>query len=149
MNKKFIIKDFIIITLFTSIWVNVSELIRYFGYVRPKMMDYFTAIPNMGEIWNLQIIIVWGVFDTLLTALYVFLFWLCAQVFGNNSKSILVSGFMSWCFFFVLFWVGSANMHLANWNNLPVVLPMALLETLVASYIASKLYLNKTYSAKV
>ena len=148
MNKKFKIKDFIIITLLTSIWVNVSELIRYFGYVRPQMQDYLSTIPNMGAIWDIQIIAVWGFWDTLLTALYVFLFWLCAQVFGNNSKSILISGFMSWCFFFVLFWVGSANMYLASWNNLPVVLPMALLETLVASYIASKLYLKKTDNGK-
>lgn len=145
MNKKFIIKDFIIITLLTSIWVNISELIRYFAYVRPEMMDYFTTIPNMGEIWNLQIIAVWTFFDTLLVALYVFLFWLCAQVFGNNIKSVLISGVMSWCFFFVLFWVGSANMHLVNWSTLLVVLPLALLETVVASYIASKLYLRKNY----
>jgi len=107
------------------------------------MQEYFPSIPNMGEIWNLQIIAVWTFFDTLLVALYVFLFWLCAQVFGNNSKSIVISGFMSWCFFFVLFWVGSANMHLANWSTLLVVLPLALLETIVASYIASKLYLRK------
>jgi hypothetical protein len=50
---------------------------------------------------------------------------------------------MSWTFFFVLYWVASANMYLANWSNLIVVLPLALLETLVASYITSKLYLRK------
>ncbi len=149
MNKKFIIKDFIIITLLTSIWVNVSELVRYFGYVRPEMQEYFPFISNMGVIWDVQIIAVWAFFDTLLVALYVYLFWLCAQVFGNNRKSILISGFMSWCFFFVLFWVGSANMYLSNWSTLLVVLPLALLETLVASYIASKLYLRKSHNAKV
>ena len=101
MNKKFKIKDFIVITLLTSIWVNVSELIRYFGYVRPQMQDYLSTIPNMGAIWDIQIIAVWGFWDTL-----------------------------------------------ASWNNLPVVLPMALLETLVASYIASKLYLKKTDNGK-
>ena len=142
MNKKFIVKDFIIITLLTSIWVNISELIRYIPYVRPQMMDYLSAIPHMGEM-NLQVALVWGFFDTLLTALYVFCFWLCAQVFGNNKKAILISGFMSWSFFFVLFWVGSANMFTAKWSNLLVVLPLALLETLLASLIASKLYSKK------
>jgi len=139
MKNEFVTKNFIIITLLTSIWVNISELIRYFPYVRPQMMDYLSSIPHMGEL-NLQVVLVWGFFDTLLTALYVFCFWLCAQVFGNNRKSILISGFMSWSFFFVLFWVGSANMFLAPWSNLLVVLPLALLETLVASYIASQLY---------
>ncbi len=143
MNKKFELKDFIVITLITSLWVNASELVRYFGYVRPKMQEYFSNIPQMGTIWDVQILAVWGFWDTLLTALYVFLFWLCAQIFGNNKKSVLISGFMSWAFFFVLYWVASANMYLANWSNLIVVLPLALIETLVASYIASKLYLRK------
>jgi len=143
MNKKFVLKDFIVISLITSIWVNISELIRYFGYERPQMQDYFPSIPNMGRIWDMQIIFVWGFWDTLITFLYVFLFWLCAQVFGNNRKSVLISGFMSWAFGFVLYWVASANMYLASWSSLPVVLSMAFFETLVASYIASRLYLRK------
>lgn len=144
MDKKFVVKDFILITLLTSLWVNVSELVRYFACVRPEMQEYLAVIPNMGAIWELQIIAVWSVWDTLLTALFVFLFWLCAQVFGNNSKAILISGVMSWCFFFVLFWVGMANMNLSSWGALLVILPLTLLETLVASTIASKLYLRKS-----
>jgi len=81
--------------------------------------------------------------DTLITALYVFLFWLCDQVFGNNGKSIIISGVMSWAFFFVLYWVASANMFLASWSNLLIVLPLALLGIVVAFYIASRLYLRK------
>jgi hypothetical protein len=143
MKKNFVVRDFIIITLITSIWVNISELIRYLPYVRPEMMDYLSTIPHMGEM-NLRVALIWGFFDTLLTALYVFSFWLCAQAFGNGKKAVLISGLMSWSFFFVLFWVGSANMYVAEWKNLLVVLPLALLETLVASSIASKLYAKKS-----
>ncbi len=144
MNKKFVVKDFILITLIVSLWVNASELVRYFGYVRPQMQEYFSYIPQMGKIWDIQILAVWGFWDALITALYVFLFWLCAQVFGNNRKAIVISGVMSWSFVFVLYWVATANMFLAEWSTLFVVLPLALLETLVASYIASKLYLKKS-----
>lgn len=70
-----------------------------------------------------------------------FLFWLCAQVFGNN-KSIIISGIASWCFFFLLFWVGLANMGLTSWGFLIIVLSLALIESLVAVFIASKLYSN-------
>ena len=143
MNKRFIVKDFIVITLLTSIWVNISELIRYLAYVRPEMQNYLSAIPGIGTM-NLKIALIWGFFDTLLTALFVFTFWLCARAFGNNSKTILISGLMSWCFFFVLFWVGSANMFLSSWSALLVVLPLALLETITASYIASRLYLKRS-----
>ena len=148
MNKKFVVKEFILITLIVSLWVNASELVRYFGYVRPRMQEYFSYIPQMGKIWDIQILAVWGFWDALITALYVFLFWLCAQVFGNTRKAIVISGVMSWSFVFVLYWVATANMFLAEWSTLFVVLPLALLETLVASYIASKLYLMKRMPPK-
>ena len=102
----------------------------------------------MGKIWDIQILAVWGFWDALITALYVFLFWLCAQVFGNTRKAIVISGVMFWSFVFVLYWVATANMFLAEWSTLFVVLPLALLETLVASYIASKLYLMKRMPPK-
>ncbi len=141
MNKEFAVKDFIIITVIVSLWVNASEVFRYFLFVRPEMHSYLSVVPNVADM-NWGIFSIWGLWDTLLTALYVFLFWLCAQVFGNNTKSIIISGVMSWCFFFVLFWVGMANMNLSSWSYLVIVLPMTLVETLVASYIASKLYLR-------
>lgn len=66
MNKKFVVKNFILITLIVSLWVNASELVRYFGYVRPQMQDYFTYIPQMGKIWDIQILAVWGFWDGLI-----------------------------------------------------------------------------------
>jgi len=79
----------------------------------------------------------------ILTSLYVFLFWLCGQVFGNNFKTILISSIMSWSFFILLFWLGLANMNLSSWLFAMLVLPLAFLETFVACFIASKLYLKK------
>lgn len=143
MNKKFSAKDFIIITLLTSIWVNVSELVRFFAYVKPELQSFLVGVPNVLAMDELGILLIWGAWDTLLSALYVYLFWLCAQVFGNNRKSILMSGIMAWAFFFVLFWVGSANMNLARWSSLLIILPLTLLETVVAAAIASKLYTRK------
>ena len=139
MNQTFVAKDFIVITFLTSIWVNASEVFRYFVLVRPEMHEYLSTVPNVANM-NFAIFAIWGLWDTLLTALYVFLFWLCANVFGNNVKSILISGVMSWCFFFLLFWVGMANMNLSNWGYLLIVLPLALIETLIAAYIISRLY---------
>ena len=143
MSKTFKTKDFLLITLIVSLWVNASEVFRYFVLVRPEMHQYLSTVPNVADM-NWGIFLIWGLWDTLLTALYVFLFWLCAQVFGNNIKSILISGFISWCFFFLLFWVGLANMNLSSWGYLLIVLPLALIETLVAAFIASKLYLKRS-----
>ena len=142
MEKPFVVKDFIIITLITSLWVNASEVFRYFVLVRPEMHRYLAGVENVADM-NIGIFAIWGLWDTVLSALYVFLFWLCAQAFGNNRRSVLVSGLMSWCFFFLLFWVGMANMGLSSWSYLLIVLPLALLETLIAAWITSKLYLKK------
>ncbi len=142
MKKEFVVKDFIVITIITSLWVNVSEVFRYFVLVRPEMHEYLSVVPNVADM-NWGIFAVWGLWDTLLTALYVFLFWLCAQAFGNNLRTVLISGFISWCFFFLLFWVGMANMNLSSWGYLLIVLPLALLETIVAAFIISILYVRK------
>ena len=141
MQIEFKTREFIVITLITSVWVNASEIFRYFIIVRPEMHQFLSMVPNVADM-NLSIFMIWGICDSLLSALYVFLFWLIANVFGNNTKSILLSGFMAWCFFFLLFWVGMANMNLSSWNNLLVVLPLALIETLIAAFITAKLYLK-------
>ena len=127
MNRKFVAKEFVLITLITSLWVHVYQLVRFFAYVREELQSFLSAVPNVAPMDNLGTLLIWGAWDTLLSGLYVFLFWLCAQVFGNNRKSILLSGTMSWCFFFVLYWVGTANMNLIGWRSLLVILPLTLL----------------------
>ena len=139
MKKDFLLKDFIIVVLITSVWVNLSEVLRYFFIVIPEVKTYLSVVPEVAEV-NIGILIIWGLWDTLLTALIVFIFWLYAQKFGNSIKSVVAAGIISWCFFFVLFWVGLANMGLSSWQFLLIVLPLALLETLVASLIASYVY---------
>ena len=120
----------------------IRDRFRYFVVVRPEMHENLSAIQNIADM-NFVIFAIWGVWDTLLTGLFVFLFWLCSQAFGNNNRTILISGLVSWCFFFVLFWVGLANMNLSSWSFTLKVLPLALLETLVAAFIASKLFSKK------
>ncbi len=142
MNKTFKLKNFIIITLITSVWVHAYQLVRFFAYVRGELQSFLPMVPNVAPMDNLETLIIWGAWDTLLAALYVFLFWLCAQVFGNNRKSVLLSGVVSWCFFFVLYWVGTANMNLIGWQPLLIILPLTFFEPLVAAMIASKLYSN-------
>ena len=143
MKTTFKWTDFLIITLITSIWVNASEVFRYFIIVRPEMQVYLAALNNAVDM-NLNIFLIWGLWDTLLSGLLVLIFWLYTQVFGNNIKSITLSAITSWCLFFVLFWIGMANMGLSRWAFLPLVLPLALFETLLASTIAARLYARKS-----
>lgn len=138
-SKEFSLKKFITIVLITSIWVHISEVFRYFVLVRPRVKLYWNHTDGIADM-NWIIFGIWGLWDTVLTAMTVFFFWLYAQRFGNRTFSILMAATLSWIFFFVLFWIGAANMGYTNWSLLGITLPLSLFELIIASFIASYLY---------
>lgn len=142
MKVRFNIKDFLVITLIMSIWVNISENIRFFAYVEGKIVGFLHMVPNIGLLWDPEVLAIFAVWSLLLSAYYVFIFWLCAQVFGNGVKAIIVSSLTS-VSFIVLFWLLFIGMQLGEWDTFLTILPFALLETFVASFIASRLYAKK------
>lgn len=137
MKQIFPVK-FIKVTLITSIWVNVSEVFRYFLIVMPEMRKDLSGIPNVAPM-DWIVFSIWGVWDTILAASVVYLTWLAYKVYGTGRRAFLVSGTTSWVMFFLLFWVGMVNMNLANVQLLISTLPLSLLETMVAAWIALKL----------
>jgi hypothetical protein len=147
MHSYFNIKKFIINVLLVSIWVNVSEVFRYFVIVMPEARSFLAAIPGALPM-NLPVFAVWGVWDTVLTAAIVFMFWLISQVFGNTIRSVFISGTVSWAFFFLLFWVGMCNMGLAQPLLALKALPLAWIEVVVASFLASSLYQSTQQTAQ-
>lgn len=74
---------------------------------------------------NWWIFSIWGVWDTLLTGLVVFMYWIYAHVFGHNRKAILTSATISWAFVFVILGVATANMGLSHWEILLITLPLS------------------------
>lgn len=139
MKHTFNWKSFLIITLITSIWINVSEVFRYFILVMPQVKAYWNNLEHIADM-NWFIFSIWGLWDTLLTAMLVFLFWLYSRVFGNNNRSVFVVGTLAWLFFFVLYWVGTANMGYSDWAILRITLPLSLVELIIAAWIAAFLY---------
>ncbi|WP_298418168.1 hypothetical protein [uncultured Kordia sp.] len=137
--EKFNFKHFITITLLTSIWIHISEIFRYFIFVVPSTQSFFDHKSGIADI-DVSIFAIWGFWDTLLTAILVFFFWLYSRVFGYSNRSVLASGTILWLAIFVIFWIATANMGLAEWNMLWVTLPLSWLEMIVGTWIASKLY---------
>ena len=135
-KKELTIKNLIIISLLVSIWVNISEVFRYFIVVKPEMQSTLSMVPNVASM-NLKIFSIWGIWDTILTICSVFMYYLYSEKYGKNTKSILVSGTISWSFFFVLFWIGLPNMNLANWSFIIIPLSMAWVEMVVASFLTN------------
>lgn len=136
MITKFQLKRFIIVTLVSSIWVQISETFRYLVFVVPSMKVNTSEIPET----TYTVLFIWILWGTLLTALTVFLFWMYANIFGNTIRTVLKSATISWAFFFVLFWVGISNMGLSKWSLLWITLPLSWLEIFITTYIASKMY---------
>ncbi len=136
-NQNFVFKQFAIITLIVSIWINISEVLRYFVFVMPRMEIDASAVSTTSE---LAIYSIWWFWDTLLTAVLVFAFWLTAKSFDNTNKSVFISSFFIWTAVFVIYWVATANMGLSSWDMLLTTLPLSLLEMLIGAWLTSWLY---------
>ncbi len=146
-KSSFNLRSFTLVVLLTSIWIHASEVFRYFILVMPKVKAYWNNVEGVADM-NWTIFGIWGIWDTILTAMTVFLFWLYVQVYGNNIRSVLFSATIAWVFFFVLFWVGAANMGYTDWSILWITLPLSMIELTVATFIASKLYTRPEYAEK-
>jgi hypothetical protein len=133
------IKNFVIISLLVSLWVNASEVFRYFVIVRAEMQTTLSMVPNVASM-DLPIFSIWGIWDTLLTMLAVFMYYLFSEKFGRNISSIIKSATLVWALAFVLLWAGIANMNLARWSFIPIPLSLALFELVVATFLTDWLF---------
>jgi hypothetical protein len=135
-------RAFVLTCIITSLWVNASEVFRYFVFVMPMMRSALSAaVPGVAPM-DLPVFLVWSAWDTVLVLMSVLFYWLYAQQFGATLKSVLVAGTLNWLFFFVLFWVGVMNMGLAQVSLLAIALPLAWLECVVACWVAQKCLLR-------
>jgi hypothetical protein len=133
--RGFPTRAFVLTCLIVSVWVNASETLRYLAVVMPMTRQALPTLPDVAP-WNLAVFLMFGLWDSLLIALTVFLYWLYAAQFGATLRSVVVAGSLGWAFFFVLFWVGNLLMGVTRWNVVAAALPWAWLETIVSCAIA-------------
>ena len=129
-------KSFIAVIALVSIWINFSEVIRYFIWVMPATKSYFPHDDRVADM-DLGIFLIWGLWDTLLTTVLVIITYLTIKVLGNSILNVVRSALLVWATIFVIFWVASANMGLSDWNILWVTLPLSLIEMMVGAYFTS------------
>ncbi len=138
--SRFNYKNYIIVVLITSLWVNASEVFRYFMLVMPAMIETYAHTGKAVAEMNVTIFSIWGLWDTILTGLLVFIVWLYTQVFGYSVRSVLKSSTVVWVSIFVIFWIATANMGLSTWKILLITLPLSWLEMFVGGWIAYRLF---------
>jgi hypothetical protein len=46
------------------VWINISEISRYFVFIMPMMRDLLSHVPNIPPM-NVSVFLIWGVWDTI------------------------------------------------------------------------------------
>lgn len=115
--------------LVVAIWINFSETIRWVLYSKPRFDVFYQSmglkLPNTpvnGILWML-----WGVV-------------MAVMVFVLARKfSLLHTTVLSWLVVFVMHWIALWNYAILPIGILWVVVPLSLLEIVVAAWISVKL----------
>lgn len=116
------------------VWINGSEVFRYFVFVMPMMRDSLAVVPDVAPM-SLGIFLRWGTWDCLLVAVATLGAWMMLERFGARASVEVMAGTCVWLAIFVIFWFGLSNMNLATGSILAVALPLAWLEMVVAALV--------------
>ncbi|SCZ68599.1 hypothetical protein [Epibacterium ulvae] len=116
------------------VWINASEVFRYFAFVMPMMREALPMITDVAPM-NIPVFMIWGVWDTVLVLTATLIPWMAMQVFGSSVQRAALYGTGVWMSVFMILWLGLYNMNLATVEVLAIALPMAWLEMVVAALI--------------
>ncbi len=122
--------------LLNAIWVNASEIFRYFVFVMPMMRAAFPQIDNVAPM-SWQVFALWGVWDTILVFSVTGFVWLILDRFGDRRRNAIVAGTLFWLSVFVILWLGIWNMNLTTPAVVTVALLLSWLEMVVAALIVN------------
>ncbi|KZL26457.1 hypothetical protein [Pseudovibrio sp. Ad37] len=120
--------------LLNLLWINASEVFRYFAFVMPLMRSSLPQIHDVAPM-NLLVFMIWGVWDTVLVLAATGLSWVLLERFGPTIRNALYTGSAIWATIFVILWLGLWNMNLATTQVALTALPLAWVEMIVAALI--------------
>lgn len=145
MDSSFKLKQFVIITIITSIWIHIAETARTLFIAFHRIEAFYTGkIGIIGpDKFQLSHALIWGAWDMIISGVLVFLTWLCVTVFGNNIKSIIIASTITAFATIEVFWIATVNFGLGEWKSAFIIFPFALAELIIGARIVSKLYDKK------
>jgi hypothetical protein len=116
------------------VWINASEVFRYFAFVMPMMREALPGVVDVAPM-NLPVFLIWGLWDTVLVVVTTTIIWLGLMLKGSSIGMTIAAGSFVWLTVFVILWLGLFNMNLATPEILGVALPLAWVEMVVAAFI--------------
>lgn len=120
--------------LIAGIWINVSEVLRYFAFVMPMLRDAFPQIGGVAPM-DLGVFAIWGIWDTILVLAVTGAIWIYLDRFGAGIRNAVLAATFVWAAIFVILWLGVWNMGLTTPSIIAVALPLAWLELAIAGLI--------------
>jgi hypothetical protein len=128
--------------LLMALWVNLSEVLRYFALVMPMTRAALPEVEGVAPM-NLPVFLVWGVWDTIFILVAARVIWLHFEKFGGGMRRILEAATLVWALVFVLFWMAAWNMRLTVGSIALSALPLAWIEMVVAAAILERGWRNR------
>lgn len=134
-------KAFVTALLINLLWINASEIFRYFVLLMPMLKQTYPQIDGVADM-NLWIFLIWGTWDTVLWLGICAFSWFFLERFGDSVRQAILAGTLFWMVAFLLLWVGIWNMGLSQLPILAVALPLSWLEMVVAALIMRRGWLQ-------
>lgn len=116
------------------VWMNVSEVFRYFVVVKPLVRSDFAFVPGITPDTPL-IAMLWAVWDAVLILVTTTICWTALCQWKDGWRSAVAAGTLVWASVFVLLWLGLHNMGLARPHTIAAALPLAWIELVVAALL--------------
>jgi len=129
-------RAFLLTFIITALWINASEVFRYFAFIMPMMQNHLAALPDVAQM-NIPIFMIWGIWDTILTFAVAGFSWIYFERMGFGVRNAIISGTLVWASIFVILWLGLYNMNLASLAILSIALPLSWLEMIVAALLVN------------
>lgn len=119
------------------IWINLSEVFRYFAFVMPMMRSAMPQVTDVAPM-NLSVFLIWGIWDTILIACASLVISMYFERHGGGFGNILKAGTLIWASVFSLFWIATWNMNMTPIHIPLLALPLAWLEMVIAAAIIER-----------
>ena len=116
------------------VWINISEVARYFGLIKPMLHDAFPDAAHIAAI-SPGIFASWMIWDTILVLAATGFYWMFARQFGGTVRGVFLSAASFTLTVFGLLWIGLVNMGFVSTGFIWAALPLALIEQIIAAYI--------------
>lgn len=130
-------RSFVLVLLAAYLWLNVSEVFRYFAFVMPMTRDAMAVVQDVAPM-NFAVFIIWGLWDTLLFAVVGIIAWLFHEKFGGGILNAFAAGTLLWLTVFCIFWLAVWNMNLTVMRVPLIALPLAWIEMVVVVAILQR-----------